>query len=342
MLEDKIARICWNTNYWQKPSGMKGKVTSKSSKAYETTTGYGHEEWLLDTNKIISGYHYAYIQAIGQHRDKYLDKTFNISLYSINSTTKERWWLGEIQNVEVVEKSESISVYEEYKTRGWLKEMISQLEDVNANIEDFNSISPENFSCIKFKASNLKILDEPRQFSSSDPAVKSDYYNLKNKVGIPILGNQDFIFECGHNEGKKTTTSSYNAGNKDIDLLHNQIQTIMYNELVKKHGVKNVASEQKTGIGTKIDIAVKVGESFTFYEVKTANTVKACIREALAQLMEYAYYPNEERASKLYIVSPNAITKDSDLYLKNIRNKFNIPVYYQQIDIDKKCLIDES
>ncbi len=68
MNEKKLARICWNSNSWQKPSGKYGK--SKNPDAYEMIVGYGHEEWLLDLEKIIDGFHYAYLQAIGAHREK--------------------------------------------------------------------------------------------------------------------------------------------------------------------------------------------------------------------------------------------------------------------------------
>ena len=80
MNEEKVARICWNTNNWQFPSGKAGKVSSDKSAAYETKTGYGHEEWLFDISKLINGYHYGHLQAIGQHRDKYQGEKFDISL----------------------------------------------------------------------------------------------------------------------------------------------------------------------------------------------------------------------------------------------------------------------
>lgn len=134
MVEEKIARICWSTNLWQKPSGPEGK--SRNKKAYEYITGYGHEEWLLDTEKTIDGYHYSCLQAIGAHRDKYIGKKFNISLYSINNNTKERWWIGEIKNVEITTQDESKKIYKIYKRNKWLKEMESQLADVNADIKD--------------------------------------------------------------------------------------------------------------------------------------------------------------------------------------------------------------
>lgn len=338
MIEDKVARVCWNTNYWQKPSGMDGKVNSSQSGAYEKNTGYGHEEWLLDSSKIIDGYHYSYIQAIGQHRDKYIGSEYNIALYSINSKTKDRWWLGEIKNVMVVDQKESARIHKEYKKRGWLDEMYQQIMDVNADLDEFKSIAPENFTCIKYKLSNLKILDEPRKFSANDPAITSDYYNLKNRVNNPVLESQEFDFEPGHREGKKKTSTSYKGRNTEINLLHNQIQTSIYNQFIKKYGEKNVGTEQKTGSGTKIDIVVKNKNKFTFYEIKTGNSVRGNIREALSQLMEYAYFPNEKRASKLIIVTPKTCTKDSREYLKKLRDNFNIPVFYQRFNVESEKL----
>lgn len=40
-----------------------------------------------------------------------------------------------------------------------------------------------------------------------------------------------------------------------------------------------------------------------FFELKTAKTVKAAIREAMGQLLEYNHYPNNNKADKLIIVN---------------------------------------
>ncbi len=335
MIENKIARICWNTNLWQKPSGMNGKVKSKS---YEAETGYGHEEWLFDKSKLIDGYHYSHIQAIGQHKNKYLGNKYNISLYSINSKTKERWWLGEIKDVEVVTDKESKKIYGEYKKRHWLKEMHEQLKDASANVSEFKAIRPEDFSCIKYKIKNLHILDEPRKFSSNDPAVKSDYYNLKNMFEKPSLENNQFKFKHGHTDGKRKTKSIYKSHRSETDLLHNHIQNVAYRFLSAKHGEKNIGTEQPTGLGTMIDIVQKKGGNYIFYEIKTSNTIKSCLREALSQLMEYAYYPNNKRAIKLVVISPNKITNDAKTYLNKLRKKFKLPLHYQQFDVEKNEL----
>ena len=39
---EKIARICWNSHNWKRPSGSEGK--SASPDTYENEQGFGHEE----------------------------------------------------------------------------------------------------------------------------------------------------------------------------------------------------------------------------------------------------------------------------------------------------------
>jgi hypothetical protein len=337
MIEDKIARICWNTNYWQKPSGKNGK--SRNKKAYENLTGYGHEEWLLDTEKTIDGYHYAYLQAIGTHRKKYIGNTFNISLYSINNVTKERWWIGEIKNVIVTTPTESKKIYKIYKQKKWLKEMEAQLQEVDADVEDFQKIPPEYFSTIKFKPSDLFLLDEPKQFSHDDPAVTSDYYNLKNKNSEPQLIRGNFVFSSGHNKGKESSKRSYSASKKDNDLFHNRMQNAIYEQLCEECEKNNVGTEQDTGFGSRVDIAVKQKNgTIIFYELKTSNSIRQCIREGLSQLMEYSFFPNKNNAAKLIIVSQNKIDQDNEIYIKKLRSSFEIPVYYQQFNTETNKL----
>jgi hypothetical protein len=46
-----------------------------------------------------------------------------------------------------------------------------------------------------------------------------------------------------------------------------------------------------------MDVVVRLGIRYWFYEIKTALSARACIREALAQLLEYSYWPEHRRLS---------------------------------------------
>jgi len=141
-----------------------------------------------------------------------------------------------------------------------------------------------------------------------------------------------FVFRPGHND-KKTGIVTVTPSKKEstATLLHNEIQNSLYAELVSQYGKDNVGAENNTGQGTSIDIVVKTGKSHWFYEIKTAPSVKACIRQALPQLLEYAYWHgNDDRADRLIIVSPLPVTKEAEIYLNFLRKKFHLEIYYEQ------------
>jgi len=341
MTKNKISRICWNTQGWRKPSGSQGKT--KNKKAYEFRVGYGHEEWLLDTTKLIKGWHYAFLQPIGLHRDKYVGQTFNISLYSINHETKGRWWVGRILGLEVISPEESRKVYSIYKKNGWLKEMEQQLTAVGVNVKDFRKISQTGFAVVKYRPESVELLDAPLEFSADDPAVAANYYILLNEKQKPKLlpGMGQFSFSPGHNQKKASAKSHYEKQSADVDLVHNTIQTSIYRQLVKKHGKQNVGTEQETGNGSKVDVVVRDSDKkFIFFEIKTSYSVRLCIREAVGQLLEYAFFSKEANAKKLVVVSSNKITSAAKAYLHELRKLFEIPIYYQRYVPENEALED--
>lgn len=339
MTENKIARICWNTEKWRKPSGPQGK--SKHEKSYENRFRFGHEEWLLDTTKLIDGcWHYAYIQPIGRHPQTYKNQTFNISLYSIDSETKKRWWVGRILDVDVITPEQSRQAYLVYKEKGWLNEMEQQLDSVNAETSEFKKIDPDNFAVIRYQPLNLEILDVPLEFDASDPAVRSSRYSLLPLKASPKLLNK-FVFSAGHKSKKSVAKVTCSERLSEIALRHNEIQEDLYNYFCKKLGEDNVGSENDSGLGDKIDIVVRDEDNkCVFYEIKTDPSVRLCVREALGQLLEYAFYPKEDKAKKLVIVSQNRITQDVSTYLQQIRDRFNVPIYYQRYNLKTKALED--
>ena len=75
--------------------------------------------------------------------------------------------------------------------------------------------------------------------------------------------------------------------------------------------------------------------------MKTAQTVKSAIREALGQLLEYNHYPNTNKADKLIIVTKYEPEDEDIQYLMGLREIYKIPVFYQYFDMDKKELSKE-
>lgn len=342
VIEDKIARICWNNYGWRKPSGPEGK--SKNKKAYEHTVGYGHEEWLLDTEKLVNGYHYGYLQPVGKAGKKYQNRSLNISLYSINYNTGERWWIGTIEHVYVISPDEVKKVYINYKEKGWLNEMIQQIKNVGGHEKEFLKNSPRYFANVKFKPASWHPLEPRQRFSNKNKVVPLARYILLNKHKEPDIElpfGDDPPFEGGYTARKKRGVMHHGPRTSINDDLHDRMQDNVYKQLIEIYGKDKVRMERPlNSIGVKVDLSIKDGDREIFFELKTSNSIRACIREALSQILEYSYYPDKDRAKKLIIVSQNPINKQAKDYLNKLRKQFNIPVYYKQYNIDKNCLDD--
>jgi hypothetical protein len=143
----------------------------------------------------------------------------------------------------------------------------------------------------------------------------------------------DFVFTCGHRPkktGKVRVTAS--AADREAELLHNELQTTLYKQLVDVYGEGAVGTENPTGLGTTIDVVLCNGEKYWFYEIKVAATLRACLRQGIPQLLEYAYWRCDDiRIEKLIVVGTFAPDAASEQYLNLLRVRFNIPIYYEQL-----------
>ena len=122
-----------------------------------------------------------------------------------------------------------------------------------------------------------------------------------------------------------------------MDLLHNEMQNALFDKLVKEHGADFVGTENSTGASTSIDVVVQTAEYCYFYEIQTAVSVKACIRQALPQLLEYAYWgTKKDIADKLIVVGQKKITKQAQAYLEFLRDTFKLPLHYEDHSVRRK------
>lgn len=322
----KIVRICWNTNGWIFPSGQIGK--SRYKKSYEFEHGFGHEEWLFDIAKTIDGYHYGHIQAVASYKE---NLPFDISLFTINGKTKQRYWVGEILDVEPVFNKEAKIILSEYKKKGWYAEMQEQLRDYIKKI-------PTEFAFnLRYKPENLRKFDILKPVDRSDPNVKANRYNKLYNLKTIFKLEDHFIFQSGfRTEDSEVYANGGSSHRSHISKRHPFIQKVLYDYLVKEYGKDNVGTENLTPIGTEIDIVTKHGDEYDLYEIKTTSDIRLCIREALSQLLEYGLYHTDIKVRNYYIVGSIVLTDDAQNYLNALRKKYHIPVNYIQVDADNE------
>jgi hypothetical protein len=131
------------------------------------------------------------------------------------------------------------------------------------------------------------------------------------------------------------TKSRYNTIEKEInvDVRHSILQEKLYNKLVLKYGKNNVGLENQIN-GNRIDIVVKIRQNeYFFYEVKTGSSAKSCIRQAIGQLFEYAYWNNNSGFKvEMVVAGEFEIDKTTSDYIQYLKNEFKIPISYIKIE----------
>lgn len=348
--QKRIARLAFNTNGWIMPSGLYGKSTHPDT--HEARHGYGHEEWLFDTSKLINGFHYAFLEPIRKQQTAFIGKKYNVWLYTIDSVSKKRYWVGEIDNVEVLDTAQAEIIKKEYIQRNWMKEMESQILALGANPKGFSNRKGVDLFNIRFVPNDAKLNDPyfelPIENSINEQsryafAFFKEEFNVVEEIETAFI----FINPNSSNPGSGNTDVKRNTHHREpktieISYLHKAISDDLTTVLRNQYGFNNVAPEHTAGYGAnRIDIVVNDINGLIFYEIKTYANLRTSIREALGQLIEYASWTNKNKANELIIItqpSSDFELEKAKIYFEHLRRTFKLPIYYQSFDLETKQL----
>jgi len=155
---------------------------------------------------------------------------------------------------------------------------------------------------------------------------------------VPESQRNGFVWSPGNKARAKRAIFERSAQTVEKSLRHNAIQPALFDHLKSLYG-ESVSGEQATANGTYIDVAVRQGDVYTYYEIKTGLSAQSCIREALGQLLEYSYWPNAQLAARLIIIGEPPLDKDAKTYLATLQKEFSLPMEYRQFDMKSGRLV---
>ena len=107
-----------------------------------------------------------------------------------------------------------------------------------------------------------------------------------------------FIFASGRPNLPQSTKYTRTQQQINVNARHSFLQEKLYKKLTSVFGEETVGMEIFLN-GKKIDLVLKINNLFTFYEIKTSNSAKQCIREALGQIFEYTYFDGKKYADEI-------------------------------------------
>jgi hypothetical protein len=117
----------------------------------------------------------------------------------------------------------------------------------------------------------------------------------------------------------------------DVDLRHNRLQECLYRGLAKHYERDTIGTEQEVGPGIRVDLVLRQPEGDWYFEIKTETSARACIRQALGQLLEYGFWPGHQAPARLVIAGEPVLDLEAKAYLSRLQERFGLPVTYIQV-----------
>lgn len=158
-----------------------------------------------------------------------------------------------------------------------------------------------------------------------NPRGWHQWYNNKMKVVesimSPKLQDSNGRFRQFHLNTDNRTRHNVESIT-EIEAKHQKMQEGII-KILKAEGYENVIAEEE-----HVDLRATLDGVVHFFEIKTNDTAKSCIREALGQILEYNHFPNSIRAEEMHIIGPVAPCEDEVLYVKFLNNTYNLNIDY--------------
>jgi hypothetical protein len=158
--------------------------------------------------------------------------------------------------------------------------------------------------------------------------------SLTTPPGDTPSSGSDFELRPGCPPAPARTTATRSEAVLDVNLRHRILQEALVAQLQRELGSDRAGAEQGPG-GVRIDVLARSDIGWRYYEIKTGGSARACIREALGQLLEYAYWGGREPVVQLIVAGEPELDSEAAHYLERLRARFNLPIAYHQIRVDE-------
>ena len=204
--------------------------------------------------------------------------------------------------------------------------------------------SPQRVSRALFNSGSFIFVGKQAPSESFDPVqVLRDfdvllpiyeYVEFEPESALPACYQpRGFVFTPDPNSiaGERVTETAarHTARDLTISLTHRALQDTLKHEL-QREGAE-VGTEHHDGKGGYIDLVARRNGALEFYEIKTDNSPRLALRNAIGQLLEYAYWPNPVKPDRLVVVGDRPLDEEATVYLSNLKAETGLNISYRQV-----------
>lgn len=330
-----FTRLTSNENNWELPSPHKWKKGNQGKKniPFENQYGFGHEEWLFNQRYNLNGFQYGFIRGIEKTKESIRQyKTIHLYTVKKEKTKNLVYYLGFIRKVNVVKDSSADQKAIQTLVRKYNVDMISEIEGINGDIKGIVNFPFKPL--VKFRMKDVSFFDEPvyQPDFDLDKFKRFQPYKLKGTIeDIFVLGDDE---DSEFKSGKSSQTTVFNRTSKGssvtVEKLHSEIIEALEEFLAPtfRLSLHNISIETMRFKRNIADVVTRESKTeISIYEVKTTASGRRNIRDAIAQLLDYALH-TKYTINKLVIVSPVLLNKSEIDFLEKLKRKVDFPLSY--------------
>jgi hypothetical protein len=328
----KLTRIGTNSSGWQRPTGDAAK--SESSNSYNQKFGFGHEDWLFRNEWLIDGWRYAFIQGVGKSHAKLVKsgRPFDLTLFEIDAE-KRRRYVAAIADVECLDEQQAEDAVREFKRRGWYKTMQAEIKGANGQPKalEQTDFAPHILN-VRFRLQNVSEFPAATYAAADDPIQRLARYMLYDAENIgPSAHNTAKQGRAGSKEPPESVSYTRRAvGAVECTPEHARMQAKLMKELKTEFPRARVVREENF-----IDVTVETSSELLLFEIKSDLSPRSVIRQALGQLLEYAFHPDRKHhlPVRLVIVGRRVLSSVDAQYFDRLTRDFSLPLAYRVVPL---------
>lgn len=328
----KLTRISYNSEGWRWPTGDARKYEAPGT--YNHEHGFGHEDWLFRDEWQIDGWRYAFIEGVNKSHRRLVEarEPIDLTLFTIQPD-KRRRYVATIRAVECLDDQQAEHALSAFKRRGWLGTMLDEIAKAGGNAAALgNAKWAKHVLNVRFRLENLARFGPEAFVQPDDPVMHFRRYSLYNADALAKKTAAASLRQRQGAESAPAVRTIYRCAIAAVECSpeHARMQAKLLATLKTEFPSARIVREEDF-----IDVSVHTGSELILFEIKSDLEPRLVIRQALGQILEYAFHPQHEHTLqvRLVIVGRCPLTADDKCYLDHLRNTFSLPLEYRVVPL---------
>jgi hypothetical protein len=331
----RVTRLAYNTSGWTRPTSEARE--SEGSDTYNGQYGFGHEDWLFRNEWVIDGWRYAFIQGFNKSNRLLVaaGEPVDVTLFTVRPD-KTRLLVGTIQQAEALNDTQAHEAVEAFRDRGWIDLMRSEIARAGGDASALEmSKQAKHVLNVRFRIENCQLYSPPQTI----PATDGIYAHGRARYSLQYLDKLESQYiNTTLSAGRRGTTEPPQSKTHlrsataavEVTPEHAKMQAALGRLLQVEYPRARIVFEENF-----VDVKVETDDQIILFEIKSDLSPRSVLRQAIGQLLEYAFHPAHSHGKPVNMVAVgrNKLDSDERQYLETLASLFNMPLTYRVVAI---------